>query len=109
MRLCPDQSKSMTDAIVWCRCLYICSVVCTDEGGTFRSSLPSGIWKLLPWMNQNCCRVTFFFPLLMSFDFPMMSGREAPSLKAGFQTHQQAQLSPLTQMIPINQINQELL
>ena len=51
--------------------------------------VPSGIWKLLPRMNQTCGGLQFFLwrSLLISFDFPMMSSEEALSLKVGLEIH----------------------
>uniref|UniRef100_A0A8C7T7I5 Poly(rC) binding protein 3 n=1 Tax=Oncorhynchus mykiss TaxID=8022 RepID=A0A8C7T7I5_ONCMY len=39
--------------------------------------VPSGVWKLLPRMNQTCGGLQFFFLMswLIYFDFPMMSSR----------------------------------
>ncbi|XP_051519935.1 mediator of RNA polymerase II transcription subunit 10-like isoform X1 [Myxocyprinus asiaticus] len=54
--------------------------------------VPSGVWKFLPRMNQTCGgpQLLFFFFLrswLISFDFPMMSSKEALSLKVGLKIH----------------------
>ncbi|XP_071193805.1 high mobility group protein B3-like [Salvelinus alpinus] len=44
--------------------------------------VPSGVWKLLPKMNQTCgCGQQKMRSLLISFDFPTMSSKEAQSLK----------------------------
>ncbi|XP_051500824.1 palmitoyltransferase ZDHHC14-like isoform X2 [Myxocyprinus asiaticus] len=46
-------------------------------------NVPSGVWQLLPRMNQTCGGPKIFFlrSSLISFDFPMMSSKEALSLK----------------------------
>ena len=51
-------------------CLYLHSLVCTDELGTFRHL---EIVEVYNWS------------WLISFDFPMMSSKEAQSLKVGLE------------------------
>ncbi|XP_031646065.1 polycomb group RING finger protein 1 isoform X1 [Oncorhynchus kisutch] len=50
--------------------------------------VPSGLWKLLPRMNQTWrSTIVFLRTWLISFDFPMMSSKEALSLKTYRHTH----------------------
>ena len=59
-------------------CLYLRTIVCTDERGTFRHL------KIAPKDEPDLWRSkSFFLSWLISFDFSMMSSKEALSLKVG--------------------------
>ncbi|CDQ79974.1 unnamed protein product [Oncorhynchus mykiss] len=60
----------------WSHGVYTCKLLFVQM-----NVVRSRIWKLLPRMNQTCEGLQCFF--LMSFDFSMMSSKEALSLKVG--------------------------
>ena len=61
--------------------LYLHTIVCTGERGTFRHL------EIAPKDEPDLWRSTFYFlrSWLMSFDFPMMSSKEALSFKVGLE------------------------
>jgi hypothetical protein len=54
MRLLPERFDGLV--VQWC--LYLRTIVCTDE---------RGIWQLLPMMNQTCGGLHFFPEVLADF------------------------------------------
>ena len=76
-RLLPERYDGCV--VPWC--LYLHTIVCTHERGTFRCL------EIAPKDEPDLWRSTILFlrSWLISFDFPMMPSKEALSLKVGLE------------------------